>query len=305
MPVTEGYRKQVGLLVRTIPHVAEEDCFALKGGTAINLFVRNLPRLSVDIDLTYLPVAEREESLAEIDAALKRIGERIKSADSSVTVSESSPGGQDTINKLVVRTKDRTQIKVEVTPVLRGCVYEPGITPINEKAEEEFGFAEINMLSFADLYAGKIAAALDRQHPRDLFDVHLLLENEGISDELRTALIIYLASHDKSPHVLLGSECRNIAHDYENNFYGMTEEDVPLPTLFSAHAELRRDLVANMPANHRIFLASLYRRQPNWDLLGLQDVDRLPAIKWRELNLDRAGTETREEVARKFEELFE
>ncbi len=304
MPITEGYRKQVELLVRTIPHVAAEDCFALKGGTAINLFVRNLPRLSVDIDLTYLPLGAREESLAEIDAALKRIGERVKTADNSVTVTESSPGGQGPINKIVVRTKDLVQIKVEVTPVLRGCVYDPEITPINEKAEEEFGFAEINMLSFADLYAGKIAAALDRQHPRDLFDVHLLLENEGISDELRTALVVYLASHDKSPHVLLGPECRNIAQEYDNNFYGMTEEDVPLATLLGAHAELRRDLVTNMPTEHREFLASFYRRQPNWGLLGLEGVDQLPAIRWRELNLDRAGEDTMEEIAKKFEALF-
>ena len=57
MPFNYVYRRQVDLLVRTLPYVAEEECFALKGGTAINLFVRDLPRLSVDIDLTYLPVA--------------------------------------------------------------------------------------------------------------------------------------------------------------------------------------------------------------------------------------------------------
>ena len=73
MPVDERFRRQVALLVRTLPVVAEETCFALKGGTAINLFVRDLPRLSVDIDLTYLPVTSREASLADIGAALGRI----------------------------------------------------------------------------------------------------------------------------------------------------------------------------------------------------------------------------------------
>ena len=73
MPVDERYRRQVALLVRTLPFVAEERCFALKGGTAINLFVRDLPRVSVDIDLTYLPVASRDESLRDVDAALRRI----------------------------------------------------------------------------------------------------------------------------------------------------------------------------------------------------------------------------------------
>ena len=70
MPFNDVYRRQVELLVRTLPYVAEEECFALKGGTAINLFVRNLPRLSVDIDLTYLPLADRDQSLAEIDEAI-------------------------------------------------------------------------------------------------------------------------------------------------------------------------------------------------------------------------------------------
>jgi predicted nucleotidyltransferase component of viral defense system len=73
MPASEAYRAQVSLLVRVLPLVAEENVFALKGGTAINLFVRDLPRLSVDIDLTYLPVEDRATSLANIDAAIRRI----------------------------------------------------------------------------------------------------------------------------------------------------------------------------------------------------------------------------------------
>lgn len=86
MPFSEIYRRQVQLLVRTLPLVAEENCFALKGGTAINIFHRYLPRLSVDIDLTYLPLADRSESLAGIDAALKRIGERIRAQEISLFV---------------------------------------------------------------------------------------------------------------------------------------------------------------------------------------------------------------------------
>jgi len=73
----EVYRKQVELLIKILPFIAEEDCFALKGWTAINLFVRDMPRLSVDIDLTYLPVLSRSESLDAIDAAMKRIAGRI------------------------------------------------------------------------------------------------------------------------------------------------------------------------------------------------------------------------------------
>jgi hypothetical protein len=59
MTYSDTYRRQVELLIRTLPHIADESCFALKGGTAINLFIRDMPRLSVDIDLTYLPIARR------------------------------------------------------------------------------------------------------------------------------------------------------------------------------------------------------------------------------------------------------
>jgi len=65
------YYQQVVLLLDVLPIVGQETCFALKGGTAINLFVRNLPRLSVDIDLTYLPVQDRTTSLREVGSALE------------------------------------------------------------------------------------------------------------------------------------------------------------------------------------------------------------------------------------------
>ena len=69
----EDYAAQVALLVRILPYVAKEEIFALKGGTAINLFYRDLPRISVDIDLTYLPLKDRAESLVEINDAMDRI----------------------------------------------------------------------------------------------------------------------------------------------------------------------------------------------------------------------------------------
>jgi len=304
MAFSDTYRKQVELLVRTIPHVAQEACFALKGGTAINLFIRNMPRLSVDIDLTYLPVAERDQSLVEIDDALKRIGARIRSAEKTAHVTESAPRTQREINKLVIRTRDRVQIKVEVTPVLRGCVYEPVIMPVSQKVEDDFGFAEINVLSFADLYAGKIMAALDRQHPRDLFDVHHLLANEGISDELRKAIIVYLISHDHSPHSLLKPVLRDITQDFAQNFVGMTREDVDFETLLSVRERLIADVTGNMPKNHKAFLRSFYCRKPEWSLLSLEGVENLPAVRWREMNLDKAGHDTQAELLRKLNEVI-
>jgi predicted nucleotidyltransferase component of viral defense system len=177
MAFSEAYRKQVALVMRVLPFIAEEDCFALKGGTAINFFIRNMPRLSVDIDLTYLPVAPRPESLAAIDAALKRIEGRIKEGIAGCHISESKTEG--TVTKISVRTQ--VQTKIEVTPVIRGCVYEAEKRGVSAAVEDAFGFAEIQVVSLPDLYGGKIVAALDRQHPRDLFDVRDLLANEGIT----------------------------------------------------------------------------------------------------------------------------
>lgn len=88
--------------------------------------------------------------------------------------------------------RDNVQIKIELSPVLRGTVYEPKVMQVSEAVEDEFGFSEMSVVNFADLYAGKICAALDRQHPRDLFDVKQLLDNEGLTDDLRKALLVYI-----------------------------------------------------------------------------------------------------------------
>src|SRR5580658_10434600 len=194
MAFRDIYRRQAALLIRILPLIAEESCFALKGGTAINLFIRDMPRLSVDIDLTYVPVAPRAQSLPAIDAAMKRIAASVVKAVAGARVAPS--GSESAVTRLNVRHGD-VQTKIEVTPVLRGCVYEPETRSVSEAVEAAFGFAEIPVVSFADLYAGKIVAALDRQHPRDLFDVRDLLANEGVDDSLRRAVIVYLLSHNR------------------------------------------------------------------------------------------------------------
>lgn len=211
MPFEEQYRRQVALLLKAIPLVAEEDCFALKGGTAINLFIRDMPRLSVDIDLTYLPVQSRERSLEAINAAMTRISDRIARAIPGARSTASRAEGA--IVRLLVRA-DGAQIKIEVTPVLRGCVYEPERRSVSPAVEEAFGFAEMNVVSFADLYAGKIVAALDRQHPRDLFDVRDLLAHEGIDEALRRAFIVYLLSHGRPKSEVLAPTRKVIEEEF-------------------------------------------------------------------------------------------
>lgn len=151
-------------------------------------------------------------------------------------------------------------------------------------------------------YAGKIMAALDRQDPRDLFDIAQLLDNEGIPQEMRTAFIVYLISHDKSPHSFLNPKLKDISSEYEQNFVGMTLTDVSIETLTNARENLIHDILCNMPDDHKDFLHSFYSRKPAWALLGIDGVDTLPAVRWRELNLDKAGEGTCTELLRKLEE---
>ena len=284
MPAAEIYRRQAALLVRTLPLVAAETCFALKGGTAINLFVRDMPRLSVDIDLTYVPVADRRASLKDIDAALRRIATRIKAGIRGVRVSRSALHGENCVTRLVARAND-VQIKIEVTPVLRGCVYDPVTVSVSPRVEDEFGFAEIQVVSFPDLYAGKIVAALDRQHPRDLFDVRDLLANEGISDELRKAFIVYLLSHNRPMAEVLAPVRLDIAAEFDRGFEGMTENPVTLEELLQAREDLMGAIVGNMPADHRRFLITAKRGEPEWALLDVPGAKYLPAVRWRLQNL--------------------
>ncbi len=293
MPFSNIYRQQAALLVRTLPLVAEETCFALKGGTAINLFIRDMPRLSVDIDLTYLPLQSRKASLDEIAAALMRIAARVRETTGAQTT-ESRSGPERALIKLFVRA-DGVQINMEVTPVLRGCVYDPEVRRVSPAVERAFGFAEIQLVSFADLYGGKIVAALDRQNPRDFFDVRDLLANEGIDDALRRAFIVYLISHDGRMSEVLAPKRKDIAAEFARGFDGMTDGPVVLEELTKAREVLIADIVGKMPEAHRQFLVSFKRGQPDWNLLGLEGAAELPAVKWRQQNLDKL--EARERAA--------
>jgi len=303
MATDERFRQQVDLLIRVLPSVAEENVFALKGGTAINLFVRDLPRLSVDIDLTYLPVKAREESLADIDAALDRISKSISEAVPQTKVVPSRLHNEGIVTRLVVRTP-ATQIKVEVTPVARGCVFEPRVMQVAPSVEDQFGYAETQVVSFDDLYAGKIVAALDRQHPRDLFDVRDLLRKEGISTSLRQAFLAYIVSHNRPAIEVLAPTRKDIRSDFEENFLGMTTELVELEELVATREEMIEAIVAQMPDEHRAFLVGVERGEIDWNLSGLTDAANLPAVRWKLANLDRLEAERRHRQAEKLEGIW-
>ncbi len=281
---TEYYR-QVQLLMRVLSLLAEETCFALKGGTAINLFIRDFPRLSVDIDLMYLPMDDRDTALANIRAALHRIANAINEIIPDARVQKSFESRADAL-RLIVKQGD-TQIKVELSPVLRGSVFPVELREVVKVVEEKFGYVEMQVVSKSDLYAGKLCAALDRQHPRDLFDVKFLMENEGITDDLRKTFLVYLISHNRAMTELLRPTRKDISTLYENEFIRMTQVDVSLEELEAVRENMISEINVALTDEEKRFLLSFKSLAPEWSLLGLPNIKVLPAVRWKMLNLGK------------------
>lgn len=242
-----SFFKQADLLVQVLPFVNAEACFALKGGTAINFFVRDFPRLSVDIDLVYLPLEDRPTTLRGIDAALQRIAATIRRVMPGVQVREQKLASENLIVKLTVRASGGAEVKIEPNTVLRGSIHPTTDRHLMPKAVEMFGrSATMRVVSLPDLYGGKMCAALDRQHPRDLFDVHGLFQAEGITDDIRRAFVIFLASHDRPINELLTPNRKDLKQVFADQFEGMTLDPVPLATLESVRERLIERINANL-----------------------------------------------------------
>lgn len=282
------YQQQVKLLIKVLTLLDSEPCFALKGGTAINLFVENLPRLSVDIDLVYLPDDVRTEALVKIKAALDRLAKGIQHMLPTSIVTKSY---EDKTDALRLAITDGVTIKVELSPVLRGTVFPPERRVVVPDVEDQFGFAEVNVVSLPDLYAGKMCAALDRQHPRDLFDVMLYFRNHQWTDDLRKALLVYIISHQRPISELLRPRLKSIEDLYSKEFKGMAFIDNDMASLESAREHLIKILNQTMTLNEKQFLMSFQNSQADWALLGLENIEQLPAIKWKQQNIKRMSEE--------------
>lgn len=298
------YFKQVQLILRVMPHVAAEECFALKGGTAINLYVRDMPRLSVDIDLTYLPLEPRDTALANIGEALHRIATGIRKTVLGASVQESRVKGAVHISKLFVRTPEAT-IKIEPNLVLRGTVFSPVERELSEPVEVLFeASATVNTLAVADLYGGKMCAALDRQHPRDIFDVKILMENEGITDEIRTAFVVYLASHDRPMSELLDPNKKDFRQVFEQEFAGMAVEEVEYDELVAVRERLIETIKKTMTENEKKFLFSIKQGQPDWDLMPVAGIEQLPGIQWKLINIRKMKKDKQAEALQKLQSVL-
>lgn len=272
-----NYKEQVALLLSVMPEVYNEKCFALHGGTAINLFVRNMPRLSVDIDLTYLPIEDRKTSFRNINNALLRVKHNIE-----LIVPNAKITHKPSDLKLIVST-NKALVKLEVNQMKRG-VYAPTFDmELCQLAQNDYDtFCFMRIVPLGQLYGGKICAALDRQHPRDLFDIKFLLENEGFSEEIKKGFLFNLIGGERPIHELIWPKLKDQRSVMTNQFEGMSFESFDYDSFEQTRTNLITTIHKSLTDYDKAFLLSLIRLEPEWSKYSFEEY---PAVKWKTMNL--------------------
>ncbi len=284
------FLKQANLMVECLPVVFQEECFALKGGTAINLFLENFPRLSVDIDLVYLPIESYEESQIKISEALNRIAKKLEATIPKSKTLLTRVGGNSLTQKLNLLV-GKTGVVIEPNFVIRGTLEKPKNLSLCGLAQEVFQKdIKCPVLTKNENYAGKFCAALDRQHPRDLFDVKMFFEKSKIDGKLMSLFISYLLCTGRPLQEVLFSTQKDISVAYEKTFKSMTPEVIPLNVLLKARTQLVSSIHANLTEAHKNFLISFAEGSPKWDLLDVEHAKDFPGIQWKLQNIQTLKT---------------
>lgn len=274
------YRRKVELLLRILPFVTDEECFAIHGGTAINLFVKNLYRLSVDIDVTYIPLEDRNTSLDHINTALMRIADRVRSRFRDIRIIPRLD-----ICKITCESRG-CQVKIEVNQTKRGLVCgEAELRPLCEKAQNLFGMeVDARIVSIPQLYGGKISAALSRQHPRDLFDVNQMDFPVG---DVKDGLIFCLLGSDRPIHESFAPNLIDQRDAMEHQFAGMSEMPFTYEEFESTRDKLVRDVNSAMTEDDKKFLIGFEELTIDWNDTIYSDFRDYPSVKWKIHNLQK------------------
>lgn len=277
------YIDAVRLLLQTAPEIFRVPAFALKGGTALNLFVQDMPRLSVDMDIVYVDhVKNRSEALKEIAAGLAETRTRLKGRGLDVQLTTPKDAEE---TKLLVR-RLQSLVKIEVNHVFRGTLLPVEPRRLVKATRDLFTTdLSIPVLALPELYGSKLVAALDRQHPRDFYDVRAMYEKFGLTTAIIECFVCYLAGHNRPIHEVLFSRDHDLRLAFEGEFQGMTREPISLAGLNATREKLRSDLLAQLTTAHRQFLISIAMVEPAWHLISFPHLKELPALKWKMQNL--------------------
>ena len=281
--MNRAYIDAARLLLEVAPEVFREPVFALKGGTAINLFLRDMPRLSVDLDLVYIDHQPgRDEALQRIGAALDTASTELESRGMRC---DRGSAAEET--KLFVE-RERVRVKIEVNHVFRGTVLPIASCPLSESTQDTF-FTDIELpvLHPDELYGSKLVAAMDRQHPRDLFDVLGIYAAGGLTPGIVECFVCYLAGHNRPVHEVLFANQIDIDRSYANEFAGMTREPLALDELQKVRDMLFAELPSRLTEKHREFLLGLVQCEPDWSLMSCPHLRDMPALRWKLANLQR------------------
>jgi predicted nucleotidyltransferase component of viral defense system len=292
------FKEQVKLLLDVLPVSLKDSRVALKGGTAINLFMYDMSRLSVDIDLAYLPIEARDITFANIAEIMD---EMLLSLTKIAGIRAEIKRTKEQIAKQILVIRNNIAIKIELNLVIRGSVYEPVKLELAKKAQNEFKkYIEIQSLSFEDVYAGKFCAALDRGHPRDLSDLVIFFKNNIITEKLKNAFIFYLLSAGRPIAELLSpGQFHNLESLYNDEFAGMIDEQITLDELKSARGKLVDLLSKALTENDKKFLLSFKTGAPDWSLSPIDKLQEMPSIKWKLYNINNMDKSKHEEAVEK------
>ena len=277
------YAATVRQLLDVAPAVFTSPHFAIKGGTALNLFLHDCPRLSVDIDVVFTDhTLDRTTALETITSELRVISQKLETMGYEVLLHRNSSNNE---SKLMVVSRE-AEVKVEVNEVFRGTLLPLQNKSLSPTTEELFAQAvTLPLLATAELYGSKLVAAMDRQHPRDLFDVLILYDTIGLTADIVDCFVAYLAGHNRPVHELLAPRLLPLAVAYTNQFRGMTRHEVSLETLEQIRLRLLQELPQALTREHRNFLLSFVQKQPCWDCMPFPHLQQLPSIRWKMLNL--------------------
>jgi predicted nucleotidyltransferase component of viral defense system len=281
----QEYIDTVRLLIDIAPTIFKSPRFAMKGGTALNLFVQDMPRLSVDIDVVFTDhTPSRDDALSAIEADLRKAATMLEARGLSVAIPK-KPGGEDV--KLFIRDEN-AEVKVEVNHVFRGALLPIKTVSLTTAAQDMFtSDLSVPMLDRSELYGSKLVTAMDRQHPRDIFDVMKMYEKFGLDASFVDCFVAYLAGHNRPVHEVLFSADAPFDAIHETHFRGMTTDEVSLDALLKTRAELKTDLPKALTQQHKDFLLSLVKAEPEWDLMPFPKLKDLPALKWKLVNLEK------------------
>jgi predicted nucleotidyltransferase component of viral defense system len=281
--MNQDYVDTVRLLLAIAPAVFRSPRFALKGGTALNLFLQDMPRLSIDIDVVFTDhTLDREAALRGIAADLKGVKSEISRMGHRAQLPTSKSGDEV---KLLIEGNG-VQVKVEVNFVFRGTVLPVVQRPLIPTAQDLFTTdITLPVLDAPELYGGKLVAAMDRQHPRDIFDVLKMFERFGWQSSFVDCFVAYLAGHNRPVHEVLFPKKLPLEPAFTNEFAGMTRDSVTLTLLEQTQKRLIAELPSALSTSHRNFLLSLVSAEPAWELMPFAHLQHLPALRWKLLNL--------------------